>query len=70
MTGDINELIQEIRKWQKDLMSTQPHNLQLDTDTFEGSAYVLMGRAVELLKENKSFKHLWLILSLFNKHNK
>lgn len=33
------ELIKKIKSWIKDFESTQPHNLQIDDDTFEGSAY-------------------------------
>ena len=35
------ELKQDIKKWLKDYSKTQPMNVQIDDDSFEGSAYYL-----------------------------
>lgn len=34
-----SDLIKNIRRWCKDFERTQPGNLEIDDDTFEGSAY-------------------------------
>ena len=47
----IKPLLKDINKWRKDYMATQPNNLQIDYDTFEGSAYELLGSAAVLLKD-------------------
>ena len=36
------ELAKAIRAWLKDFESQQPQNLEVDYDTFEGSAYNLL----------------------------
>ena len=44
-------LLKDIGKWRKDFQATQPGNLQIDYDTFEGSAYELLGSASVLIKD-------------------
>lgn len=44
------ETIKSIKTWLRDFKSTQPGNVQLDEDTFEGSAYYLFQC---VLSENK-----------------
>jgi len=47
----INTMLKDINKWRKDFQATQPKNLQIDYDTFEGSAYEMLGSASVLLKD-------------------
>ena len=41
-----SELKKEIRKWLHDFNKTQPANVEVDYDTFEGSAYLLFQRVL------------------------
>jgi hypothetical protein len=50
-TKEIKRLIREITAWHKDMDDTVPTNVQLDYDTFEGSAYTIMVKAKRILKE-------------------
>lgn len=36
------DLKQAVKKWLKDYSKTQPMNVQIDEDSFEGSAYYLL----------------------------
>ena len=47
----IQGVIDSIKDWIKDFKKTQPGNLEIDTDTFEGSAYHLLTNAKNWLKE-------------------
>ena len=40
------ELIKDIKGWLADYRATQPDNLDIDTDSFEGSAYSLLARVL------------------------
>ena len=44
MTKDLKK---EIKKWLRDFEHTQPGNVQIDYDTFEGSAYSLLCRCLQ-----------------------
>lgn len=50
------ELIKEIRKWMIDFEATQPGNVSMDDNTFEGSAYNLLGSALVALKDKEKIK--------------
>jgi len=40
------ELIKEAKQWIKDYETTQPDNVMVDYDTFEGSAYSIISRFI------------------------
>jgi len=45
------ELKTEINKWIADFEKTQPGNVSVDDDTFEGGAYNLLSRVLEEEKQ-------------------
>jgi len=55
------ELIKKIKSWLKEFKKTQPDNLSIDEDTFEGSAYYLLIEALEYVKlmENSGYGGKW-----------
>jgi hypothetical protein len=46
------ELIVGIERWLADYEATQPSNLAIDEETFEGSAYSLLQAALSELRRN------------------
>ena len=46
------ELVADIKAWLRDFRKTTPSNVQEDGDTFEGSAYLLLERALRIIEEN------------------
>ena len=49
-------LTKEIEKWLKDFKKTQPTNLMIDEETFEGSAYLIFKRV--LWESKKLYKNI------------
>ncbi len=47
------KLIAEIKKWVADFEATQPSNVAVDDETFEGGAYHLLQRALRFLEDCK-----------------
>lgn len=47
------ELVNKINNWVKDFDKTQPKNVEVDEDTFEGSAYYLFNELKTYLLKNK-----------------
>lgn len=47
------ELISKINSWIKDFEKTQPKNIQVDEDTFEGDAYFLFNEIKTYLLSKK-----------------
>jgi hypothetical protein len=41
------ELIKRIKSWIKDFEKTQPGNVSIDSDTFEGEAYYILNSVLE-----------------------
>lgn len=56
---NIRNLISEIGDWIRDFEKTQPRNIEIDYDTFEGSAYLLFSRVINTL--NNSYNKLKII---------
>jgi hypothetical protein len=50
------ELIKQIKSWLKDWKATQPQNLDIDNETFEGGAYNLLSNALAELKRYEAGK--------------
>jgi len=53
LSNDLEDIARDARIWIKAFEATQPTNLCIDWDTFEGSAYLIMERIFKLWKENK-----------------
>jgi len=47
----IDNLEKDIKEWIKNFQETQPDNVEVDTETFEGSAYYLLATALVTIKE-------------------
>ncbi len=47
-------LVQQIKEWLKDFENTQPKNVGIADDSFEGGAYFLLKR---VLDENKKIRN-------------
>jgi len=45
------ELKPQIELWIKDFEKTQPRNIEIDTDTFEGSAYDILSCILQNLED-------------------
>jgi hypothetical protein len=45
-------LIRDMKKWTDDFEKSQPHNVQIDYDSFEGSAYSLIVSAYVALQNS------------------
>ena len=44
------KLVKNIKSWLKDFKKTQPKNLMIDEDTFDGSAYYLLNECLEYIE--------------------
>jgi hypothetical protein len=47
---ELKEIAKEAESWIKDFEKDQPKNLEIDYDTFEGSAYLILSKIIKLSK--------------------